>query len=361
MGGKNAQTAIIFATSLNDRSSLESLLGRILKRTAPVAGGMVGMPPSHVVLVSTLGTSRTNKMPYSMQNLFGGKLDKRRDIEETLRKVSETRIPGMQPPLDYTIAKLGEIANSDDGGSESDGFVTVRPGDLLDGDIGPNAAANVLLQALAYQPYARNATLCATGKLPGDAAVEVAEWDDMFLRLDGPELLRIDAGRGKDIGDDAILDTVYEQLAAYVGEWASMYEGGRKGTGLTTPVIVRRSRKRPSALDGTVARQGVRILFQPTNTGNRYKSASEEKEVEGERDGGSGGSGPTKIKFSSKRKDGGVEVLVEETMSGDLRVRARRCNMGEGTTVKEMSEDVIVKSLQKAINAWAKARGVTES
>ena len=83
----------------------------------------------------------------------------------------------------------------------------------------------------------------------------------MFLLLDGPELLRIDAGRGKDIGDDAILDTVYEQLAAYVGEWASMYEGGRKGTGLTTPVIVRRSRKRPSALDGTVARQGVQILF----------------------------------------------------------------------------------------------------
>ena len=55
-----------------------------------------------------------------------------------------------------------------------------------------------------------------------------------------------------------------------------------------------------------------------------------------------------------------MEVLVEETMSGDLRVRARRCNMSEGTTVKEMSEDVIVKILQKAIAAWAKARGVTE-
>ena len=71
IGANNAQTAIIFASSINDRSSLESLLGRILKRTAPVAGGKAGMPPSHVVLISSLGTERTNKMPYSMSNLFG--------------------------------------------------------------------------------------------------------------------------------------------------------------------------------------------------------------------------------------------------------------------------------------------------
>lgn len=84
IGGNNAQTAIIFASSINDRSSLESLLGRILKRTAPVAGGKAGMPPSHVVLISSLGTERANKMPYSMANLFGGKLDKIREIEQGL-------------------------------------------------------------------------------------------------------------------------------------------------------------------------------------------------------------------------------------------------------------------------------------
>ena len=159
IGGKNTQTAIIFASSLNDRSSLESLLGRMLKRTVPVAGGSVGMPPSHVVIVGALGTERTNKMPYSMQNLFGSKLDKLREIEQAIAAISRSRIAGKQSTLDYTVVKLGDIA-SDDGKVGDNAEVVIRPGDVLDGPIGPNAAANVLAQSVAYQPYARNSALC---------------------------------------------------------------------------------------------------------------------------------------------------------------------------------------------------------
>ena len=350
IGGKNAQTALIFASSLNDRSSLENLLGRILKRTAPIAGSAPGMPPSHVVIVSSLGTERTNKMPYSMQNLFGGSLDKLREIEQAIVAISRSRIAGKQIPLDYTILKFGDIASSD--GNEG-ASIDLMPGDVLDGEIGPNAAASVLLQAMAYQPYARNSTMCSTGSLPEG---ETVEWNDKFLPLSGPELLRIDVGPGV-LAEDAILDPKYEQLASYVEEWAAVFEGDRKGTGLTTPVLVRKSRKPASKFDGVIARSGVRILFQTTNTGDRYKSASEEKLEEKERI-GSGtvkkSSKPLTVKMS---REGGVEVLVEKTTDGSIRVRARRCNMDYKTVVKEMSEGVIVNNLSRAIDAWAKAKG----
>lgn len=358
IGGKNAQTAIIFASSLNDRSSLESLLGRMLKRTAPVAGGSVGMPPSHVVIVSALGTERTNKMPYSMQNLFGGKLDKLREIEQAIAAISRSRIAGKQSPLDYTVVKIGDVA-SDDGKVGDNAEVAIRPGDVLDGPIGPNAAANVLAQSVAYQPYARNSTLCATGSLPSDADMDAAAWNNKFLCLSGPELLRVEAGPG---ADDGVLDSKFEQLGQYVAQWAENYEGDRKGTGLTTPVLVRRSRKPPSALDGVVSRSGVRILFQTTNTGDRYKSASEERTEENERSAVGGGvrksTTSTKPLVGKARKEGGVEVLVEKTTGGDVRVRARRCNMDSKTIVKEMSEEVIVRNLRKAVEAWVKARDV---
>jgi len=363
IGANNAQTAIIFASSINDRSSLESLLGRILKRTAPVAGGKAGMPPSHVVLISSLGTERTNKMPYSMSNLFGGKLDKIREIEQGLVSISRSRTVGKQTPLDYTIIKFGDI--QDNG---KNGEVNIQPGDVLDGEISSNAAANVLIQAMAYQPYARNSTLCTTGSLPADDSsviIDDVTWNDMFLCLSGPELLRIDAGRGAEDTDEGILDAKYEQLRQYVKQWSSTYEGDRKGTGLTTPVLVRKSRKPPSELDGVITRDGVRILFQTTNTGDRYKSATEEKMDEKERNSGGAGGGTVKKSSSSKpimtkaQKEGGVEVLVEKTTDGNIRVRARRCNVDNKTIVKEMSEVVIVKSLKKAVEAWVKARDTT--
>ena len=301
-----------------------------------------------------------------MSNLFGGKLDKMREIEQGLVSISRSRIVGKQTPLDYTIVKFGDIIQ-DNNGNSGEVEIDIQPGDVLDGEISSNAAANVLIQAMAYQPYARNSTLCTTGSLPADDSsviVDDVTWNDKFLCLSGPELLRIEAGRGAEDTDVGILDSKYEQLRQYVKQWSSTYEGDRKGTGLTTPVIVRKSRKPPSELDGVIARAGVRILFQTTNTGDRYKSASEEKMDEKERNSGSGG-GTVKKASSSKpimtkaQKEGGVEVLVEKTTYGNIRVRARRCNVDNKTIVKEMSEVVIVKSLKKAVEAWVKARDTT--
>ncbi len=373
MGGDGASTLIVFASSLDapTRSCLESVLSRVLRRTAPVAGRPPTPPPSHVLLVSVHGTERTGKMPYSMKNIFwGGKLDAIREMETGLVLSSRGAVMGgRRVPLDYTIVKFGDVepkydddAKSDDA-SRGEVGVSIRPGDALDGGIGPIAAANVLLQAAAFQPYARNVTLCAEGGMIADssAAASSSSWNDEFLRLSGPELMRVDLGMGRTEDD-------LEELKRYVELWSESYDGGGlaipKGSGLTTPAIVRPSRRPPSSFDGVEYRTGVRILFRTTNTGDRYKSSTEERMDERARSGG----GNTKTSASSsasarpttsmakERKEGGVEVLIERTVNGHVRVRARRCNVDDKTVVKEMSEGVIVGSLKKALGIWIDTR-----
>ncbi len=367
MGGGGARSVIVFASSLDSptRSCLESVLGRVLKRTAPAAGRPPAIPPSHVVLVSSHGTERAGRMPYSMKNLMGGGvLDKLADMERGLAAASRAAVSGgRRVPLDYTIVKFGDVEARRDGVAAG-ASVSIRPGDASDGGIGPRAAANVLLQATAYQPYARNATLCAEGGMPSSGSIDASTWNDEFLRLSGPELLRVEFGAGGT--DDAYL----EGLRQYVTLWSEAYDGGGttipKGTGLTTPAIVRPSRRPPSPFDGVVERSGVRVLFRTTNTGARYKSASEERMDERARSGGgttttkkssSSSSSSSPSSMAKERKEGGVEVLVERTVDGSVRVRARRCNVDDKTVVKEMSEEVIVRSLKKALGEWVNARG----
>jgi hypothetical protein len=390
MGGNNAQSVILFASALdNDKSNLENMLGRLLKRTT-TASSSISTPPSHILLISAHGTTRTNQSPYSLQNfaLLGpGKLDKLSEMESSLIGIAKGRVVGKQNPLDYTIVKFGDVVSEDEeikkgggsggdvvGGGSTTTSVSIQPGDILDGPIGPNAAACVLFESLAYQPYARNTTLCAEGYLsPVDEEESVANaarrrrWNDKFLCLSGPELLRMEVvarERAGDSGamwvDEANLDSKFEQLSQYIQLWATeSYESeNKKSSGLTTPVIVRPSRIPSSSdFDGVLSRNGVRILFQTTNTGDRYKSASEEREDEKMRSGGGVGSGAAKKSsptlVGKARKEGGIEILIEKTHDNALRVRARRCNMDDKTIVKEMSETVILKGLKKALESWA--------
>ena len=115
----------------------------------------------------------------------------------------------------------------------------------------------------------------------------------------------------------------------------------------------------------------VTRMYAPTS---KSESAAEklhrqgcpkEKKNEKARNSGGDGSEPKKSPSSTTlvvakgRKEGGVEVLVEKTTDGNIRIRARRCNMDNKTIVKEMSEEVIVRSLKKAVETWVKARDVT--
>ena len=120
MGGNNAQSVILFASALeNDKSNLENILGRLLKRTvsSSSSSSSVSTPPSHLLLISSHGTSRTNISPYSLQNfalLGSGKLDKLSELESTLKNVVKGRVIGKQFPLDYTIVKLGDVLSEEE-------------------------------------------------------------------------------------------------------------------------------------------------------------------------------------------------------------------------------------------------------
>jgi len=375
LGGNNAQCVIISTTSLsNGQSSANNILSRLLRKTIAPSGGQVSRPPSHLVLLSPLGTERIDKFPYSMTNMMNGnKLKKAREVEEVIISTVKGRLvanSGMgSPSLDYTIVKLGDIV--DDAKIVAKDKLDIAPGDCLDGKVGVDAAASALLQAVALRPLARNATLSVIGgAVIDDQGTTVSEdqWEDWFLRLDGPELWRNEEGLldGTTIVDEADADRKFEELAGFISEWSQMYQNGAKGTGLTTPVNVVRSRfddndkaTQPAAIRNKF---GVRLEFKQTNTGSAYKSRDEERDIERQRPASSSSSSsskePVAFKTRKQSREGGVEILVErivnESGKNDLRVRARRCNMDDFTVVKELSEETIVKNLGKAVDVWKK-------
>jgi len=366
MGGNNAKCCIVVSSSLsNGQSSMEKLLGRTLKRTLAPGGGKVSKPPSHIVVISPLGTERIEAFPYSMQNMMGGnKLKKAREVEEVAISTVKGRFiaDASIPSLDYSIIHFGEIVEDEKIVNKKDGVLDICEGDSLDGKVGIDAAANALLQTIALQPTARNSTLSVVGAIGSDIVEE--QWEDWFLRLDGPELWRSEHLTG-DIVDGTVVDRKFEELASYINQWSDRFNNGAKGTGLTTPVTVSESRFLNDSDSPSNIRQkyGVRLEFKSTNTGAAYKSKSEEKQLERQR---SGGAPPPSSSSSSafsrvQKKEGGIEIICEEIVSKEgkveLRLRARRCNMDDATVIKEMSEQTILKRLDEAVEVWKKGQG----
>eukprot|EP00980_Cylindrotheca_fusiformis_P003043 scaffold713_cov131-Cylindrotheca_fusiformis.AAC.1 len=325
LGGNDAACVVFFCTSISQSSSLKGMLDRLLRKTLQ-AGGKLGSPPTQLVGISTLGTERTDKFPYSLQNLLG-KLDQRRQIEEVLINTVKNR--NSEPALDYTLIKMAESFKV--GG----GDLQLFPGDALDGSTSVQTAATVVAQAVAFQPFARNSTLCIAGSITASMH-DIDFWDKAFMPLDGPEIWRSEDS----IGDPAM----FNQLVEYMREWAILL--AETGKGLTTPVIAAESV--PSRSAHLVASQaGVRLLFLPTKTGKNYLSREEEKQREQQ-------GAATKVTVDSSRlkKEGGIDVVVEVTTDNHLRVRARRCNYADDSVIKELSEETILKRLEEAMNVW---------
>ena len=135
----------------------------------------------------------------------------------------------------------------------------------------------------------------------------------------------------------------FDSLSTYIVEWSKLLENDPKGMGLTTPVTVSTSDATP---DGDVAAvSGVKILFLKTKTGDAYKSKEEERATEEDEE--------EEIPEKEVR-EGGVEVLVEQLNDGHVQVRARRCEVDEDTTIKEMSEENITSELTKAVDVFMK-------
>lgn len=154
------------------------------------------------------------------------------------------------------------------------------------------------------------------------------------------------------------VDERFESLSDYItNRWLGLFESGN--IKLTTPVKVSKTIESDND-DSTVDEvQGCRLVFKKMDTG--YKSKKEESTN------GGGGGGENKSSSSSKEPSkkrkgsgqGGVEVLVQKISSNgsaSLRVIARRCEVDEDTMIKEMSEEIIVTELRKAIDVWKKVK-----
>lgn len=331
IGGDNADCILLFCTSFSSVATVNTALDRLLRKTL-TTGGALANPPTQLVAITSLGTERTNKMPYSMQNLMGGKLDKRRQVEEAVIRVVRDRV--VDPPLDYSICKLGDLNDK-----TKDDF-QLLPGDSLDGSVDVETAVKVLEQAIAFQPAARNTTLSLVGKLQQDKDDEETQriLDEAFLKLDGPELWR----QSVEIGD-------YDQFVTYLFEWASLLAQTPKG--LTTPVRAERSRPRAPPV-GVKKQAGVQLLFLPTATGKNYVSAKDEAAMGDERT----GAAPrrTSAVQSPMRKEGGVELVAEVLADDSIRVRAKRCNYADDAVIKELSEATILSRVKDSIQVWTK-------
>jgi hypothetical protein len=343
LGGDNAAAVVLFCTSFSDPTSVQAALDRIL-RTTLQTNGMVGQPPTQIVAISSLGTTRLEKVPYSFQNVMGGKLSKRRQMEEAVIRVARDRAArggttsaaATTTAIDYTICNLGELK------ADTKEPFQFRAGDAVDGTLAIDTAVTVLTQAICLQPSARNATLSCVGRLNMDANDSwQAILDDAFMRLDGPELLRFD------LADN---DKDYDQLVEYTKEWAELL--AESGKGLTTPIRA----EVPTTVSPTmgVKHQGaVKLLFLPTATGKNYVSKEDERKMAAETGTKASVQSPVVSRFRPSN-DGGIEFVVEVTDSGNLRARAKRCNYADGVVVKELSEETILGSFRKCIEVWKK-------
>ena len=353
LGANNAACVLLFCTSISQASSLQSIMDRLLRKTFD--GGQLGKPPTQLVAISTHGTTRYDKFPFNMQNMMGGgKLEKRLQMEEALVQLVRSR--ENPPPLDYTIIKLGEknfVPNS------SGANLQLLPGDVLEEMTSVETATAAIVEAMAFQPFARNATVCVEGCVPSHKLGDASFWDESFLPLEGPEVWRNTKASSskKDSMDLTDLGPAsrFDSLVEYVDEWAELL--AQTGKGLTTPILaVRGIESRSTKL--MKSQDGVRLLFLPTNTGKNYLSREEELKKEKEGSKGGANSALTKANMDEKlrqtlrKKEGGIDVVVEVTKADQIRVRARRCNYAQDAVLKELSEETILKRLQDALKVW---------
>jgi len=146
----------------------------------------------------------------------------------------------------------------------------------------------------------------------------------------------------------------FQSLSDYIAnKWIDLFATGT--ISLTTPVsvfkgiVVGADDDNDESLLDVV---GCRLIFQKVDTG--YQSKDEEDRSSSNND--------DDENEKKEPKQGGVEILVQKrkpstdttAQAVSLRVVARRCEVDEDTMIKEMSEEIIVKELQKAIGVWKK-------
>jgi len=184
----------------------------------------------------------------------------------------------------------------------------------------------------------------------------------------------------------AAADATFDSLSTYIKSWSNLFQtgsgGGKGGTiKLTTPVKVllsdddnddddNNNEGSNAAADAVVASTGVRLVFQNVDTGYKNKREEQQQQQQDEDGDQEANDGNGKREKKKPKLEGGVEILVQKIIAVDekrnndnnnnnqqdddvqVQVRAKRCNFNDDTIIKEMSEETIIKELDKAISVW---------
>jgi len=139
--------------------------------------------------------------------------------------------------------------------------------------------------------------------------------------------------------DKSIIGVKFDSLSIMISSWSKMFSGDHKKMGLTTPVdVIELPRSDDTA--------GVKFIFKKGKGGRSAYNDKDEKEDK---------NGTEKKKEKEESiKEGGVQVIINKLSDGNLEVIATRCEIEEGTIIKEMSEQTIIDSLGQVIQAWKK-------
>ena len=289
------------------------------------------LPPSvrRVLVASSHGVERTDKLPFNMQNVFG-QLDKQRGAEQEVVLKARKDMPS------FGLLRLGKL--KDDASTLRPASFDAPPrsravlaaGDRLGGELPCSTAAQVLVQALA-RPEAVNATFSlgapetAAAGFAADAATSDADhWDDEFLKLVGPEIYRRPL---------SVLPV--DETVTWLREWARRFL--RPGQQLTTPVTV-------ADCEG-----GVLLRFLTRATGFA------DFDVEESIDDKWAAAKPGVAESKAGKPDGALLLVAEGEPTP--RVRVTRAEMdAEGVVVKEMSENTVLERLERDLVQLEKER-----
>jgi len=294
VGGTPATCAVVLADDKFSKATVTAI--ETVASTKLAEGGCL-------VLISRQGCTRVGNFDVAIRNARAGGAIARAAEAEDAAKLAVTR---RDAALSLAVLRLGDVVDDVAAARQKKTLEVAVANAEVDPDVGP-VSARVAAAALArvlVEPAARNATFSVAGTSYEDASL--GDWSDEFLKLDGPELLRLDATK----------KTALPDVVSWLGAWANLFTDQR-GTGLTTPVEVE---KTP---DGATLR-----FFDPKEKKKRQ----------------------SRRQLRKPPQEGGVKLLAEpspRSPTGAPRVRAVRLPYDPGLVVKAMSEDVILDKLKK--------------
>jgi len=279
--------------------SMKALLGA-LPTTSPM---------KRLVLLSSIGVERTDKLPFNMANVFG-KLDKVRAMEQELQ-LAATRVAAS-----CSVVRVGKITEA------MDELCELERGDAFQGEVGAAAVASLLAQSFGRSEVV-NATFSAGP--PPRASEAFAGWEDEFTKLEGPEVLRFAFGCA----------IAHGSVVGWLRTWARDLLTPGLTSGLTSPIEI------VDVPDGAL----VRFVKQGGGGAYADRDAAEAESDRWE---------------TPKGKSDGALLLVAEAQAKNpesARVRVRRAEMGDGAVPKPMSEAAVLEKLSRDLRLLDKARG----